>query len=74
MAFRWRGVRHRVRRADGPERIFGDWWRRDSERDAVRDYFQREDEARARFWVYRCGDGEQAQTGDLSWWLHGLFG
>nr|WP_313443844.1 hypothetical protein [Brevundimonas sp.] len=40
----------------------------------MRDYFQREDEARARFWVYRCGDGEQAQTGDLSWWLHGLFG
>ncbi|WP_312406961.1 DUF6504 family protein [Brevundimonas sp.] len=74
VAFSWRGVRHRVRRADGPERIFGEWWRRDGERDAVRDYFQLEDEAGARFWVYRRGDGEQSQTGDLSWWLHGLFG
>ncbi len=74
VAFSWRGVRHRVRRADGPERIFGEWWRRDGEIDAVRDYFQLEDEAGARFWVYRRGDGEQAATGDLSWWLHGLFG
>ncbi len=74
VAFSWRGVRHRVKRADGPERIFGEWWRRDGERDAVRDYFQLEDEAGARFWVYRRGDGEQAHTGDLSWWLHGLFG
>jgi len=74
VAFSWRGVRHRVRRADGPERIFGEWWRRDGERDAVRDYFQLEDEAGARFWVFRRGDGAQPQTGDLSWWLHGLFG
>jgi protein ImuB len=73
VAFSWRGVRHRVRRADGPERIFGEWWRRDGEIDAVRDYFQLEDEAGARFWVYRRGDGEQPHTGDLSWWLHGLF-
>ncbi|MGH7210680.1 MAG: Y-family DNA polymerase, partial [Acetobacteraceae bacterium] len=28
-AFVWRRVRHRVRRADGPERIGGEWWRRD---------------------------------------------
>ena len=74
VAFSWRGIRHRVRRADGPERIFGEWWRRDGETDAVRDYFQLEDEAGARFWVYRRGDGEQPHTGDLSWWLHGLFG
>lgn len=74
VAFSWRGVRHRVQRADGPERIFGEWWRRDGEREAVRDYFQLEDEAGARFWVYRRGDGEQPHTGDLSWWLHGLFG
>ncbi|QYC11478.1 Y-family DNA polymerase [Brevundimonas nasdae] len=74
VAFTWRRIRHRVRRADGPERIFGEWWRRDGERDAVRDYFQLEDEAGARFWVYRRGDGEQAHTGDLTWWLHGLFG
>lgn len=73
-AFTWRGVRRRVKRADGPERIFGEWWRRDGEVDAVRDYFQLEDEAGERFWVFRRGDGEQPSTGDLSWFLHGLFG
>ena len=73
-AFTWRGVRRRVKRADGPERIFGEWWRRDGEIDAVRDYFQLEDDAGERFWVFRRGDGEQAATGDLTWFLHGLFG
>jgi protein ImuB len=73
-AFTWRGVRRRVRRADGPERIFGEWWRRDGEVDAVRDYFQLEDDAGERFWVFRRGDGEQPGTGDLTWFLHGLFG
>jgi protein ImuB len=74
VAFTWRGVRRRVRRADGPERIFGEWWRRDGELDAVRDYFQLEDDAGGRFWVFRRGDGERNVTGDLSWWMHGLFG
>jgi protein ImuB len=74
VAFTWRGVRRRISRADGPERIFGEWWRRDGEIDAVRDYFQLEDEAGDRFWVFRRGDGEQAVTGDLTWFLHGLFG
>lgn len=74
VSFTWRGVRRRVKRADGPERIFGEWWRRDGELDAVRDYFQLEDEAGERFWVFRRGDGEQISTGDLSWYLHGLFG
>jgi protein ImuB len=73
VSFTWRGSRRRVRSADGPERIFGEWWRRGGEQDAVRDYFQLEDEAGQRFWVFRRGDGEQAHTGDLSWWLHGLF-
>lgn len=74
VSFTWRGVRRRVKRADGPERIFGEWWRRDGEIDAVRDYFQLEDDAGERFWVFRRGDGEQAVTGDLSWFMHGLFG
>ena len=73
VSFTWRGVRRRVSRADGPERIFGEWWRRDGELDAVRDYFQIEDEAGERFWVFRRGDGERGVTGDLSWFLHGLF-
>jgi protein ImuB len=28
--FAWRGMRRRVRRADGPERLFAEWWKRDS--------------------------------------------
>lgn len=74
VSFTWRGVRRRVKRADGPERIFGEWWRREGEEDAVRDYFQIEDEAGERFWVFRRGDGERPSSGDLSWFLHGLFG
>ena len=73
VAFTWRGQRRRVKVADGPERIFGEWWRRDAEVEAVRDYFSVEDEAGERFWLFRAGDGELAYTGDLSWFLHGLF-
>jgi protein ImuB len=62
-----------MKRADVPVRIFSEWWRREGELDAVRDYFQLEDEAGERFWVFCRGDGEQAVTGDLSWYLHGLF-
>jgi protein ImuB len=71
--FIWRRVRHRIRRADGPERIVGEWWRRDSERLASRDYWQVEDENGRRFWLYRSGDGVDASTGDLRWFLHGFF-
>jgi protein ImuB len=74
LRFSWRGRLHKVRRADGPERIYGEWWRRTGEADAVRDYFQVEDEEGARFWLYRRGDGVDAKTGDLSWWLQGMFG
>jgi protein ImuB len=72
--FIWRGRRHRVGRADGPERIFGEWWRREAESTAVRDYFRLEDESGARFWVYRAGDGVDLATGSQRWFLHGLFG
>lgn len=72
--FEWRGTTHRVVAGDGPERIHGEWWRRDGEVWAVRDYFRVEDETGARFWVFRRGDGVDSETGDLSWYLHGLFG
>ncbi|OLP58846.1 nucleotidyltransferase [Xaviernesmea oryzae] len=74
VSFTWRGVRRRVRRADGPERVFGEWWMRDAELVAVRDYFQCEDEAGERYWLYRAGDGEHAETGSHRWFLHGVFG
>jgi protein ImuB len=72
--FTWRRKPHRIRCADGPERVFGEWWLEDSEIFAVRDYFQVEDEAGQRFWLFRNGDGQDEATGDLSWFLHGVFG
>ena len=73
MRFSWRGRAYRVASADGPERIYGEWWKAPREADAVRDYFQVEEEGGERFWLYRCGDGVDPGTGDLSWRLHGLF-
>ena len=72
--FTWRGQTHRVVRADGPERIHGEWWRRMAETHSVRDYFQVEDDCGRRYWLFRSGDGERAVTGDLGWYLHGVFG
>ena len=72
-AFTWRGLRRRVARADGPERVFGEWWKSESERNAVRDYFQVEDDAGERYWLFRAGDGEDHKTGSQRWFLHGVF-
>lgn len=72
-AITWRGRRHAVKRADGPERIFGEWWMRDSELEAVRDYYVVENEVGERFWVYRSGDGVDPETGDREWYMHGVF-
>jgi protein ImuB len=59
--FIWRRKRHRIRRADGPERIGGEWWRSDRERVATRDYWQVEDDEGRRFWLYRNGDASTPQ-------------
>jgi protein ImuB len=72
--FTWRGQPHQVVRADGPERIHGEWWRHAAEAAHVRDYFRVEDEQGRRYWLFRRGDGERPGTGDLSWYLHGVFG
>ena len=72
--FQWRRVEHRVHRADGPERICGEWWRGAAEaqevRDDYRDYYRVEDEAGRRFWLYRAGT---YQPDGARWFLHGLF-
>ena len=72
--FEWRGKNYKVVAGDGPERVHGEWWRRDAEVWAVRDYYRVEDEAGGRYWVFRRGDGFEDDTGDLSWWMHGVFG
>ena len=71
--FTWRGVRRRIKCVDGPERIYGEWGRRDAEMTAVRDYFQAECDDGARFWLFRAGDGLDLETGSQRWFLHGLF-
>ena len=74
-SFRWRGVPHRVRRAEGPERLAEEWWRRpfeDAEPGRARDYYRVEDEAGGRFWLFR--DGLYQAGAGPRWWLHGLFG
>jgi len=75
LRFTWRGRPHRVRAAEGPERIGQEWWRGDFDAAGpgrIRDYYRVEDEAGGRFWIYRqglYGDGDMPK-----WWLHGLFG
>ncbi len=72
--FVWRGKPYRVIAGDGPERIHGEWWRNAQEMWAVRDYFRVEAEGGERFWLFRRGDGADEQTGNLSWFMHGVFG
>lgn len=72
--FTWRGTAYCVVAGDGPERIHGEWWRRPQELWAVRDYFRVEAEGGERFWLFRRGDGVDEQTGNLSWYMHGMFG
>ncbi|MBO9198239.1 DNA polymerase Y family protein [Rhizobium sp. 16-449-1b] len=69
----WRGRRMKVKRADGPERVFGEWWRRDAELAAVRDYFVIEGEGGERLWIFRQGDGVDPETGSHRWFVHGIF-
>ncbi len=73
-SFTWRCIRRRVKCADGPERVFGEWWKRDAELAAVRDYFRVEDDTGERFWIFRSGNGEDAATGSHRWFMHGQFG
>ena len=73
--FRWRGRVHRIRLAEGPERIGAEWWRTGIEAvrtDQVRDYYRVEDQDGARLWVFRSGLHDHDRP--VRWWLHGLFG
>jgi protein ImuB len=67
LSFRHRGQFYRVVKADGPERIEQEWW---LEEGLLRDYYCVEDESGARFWLFRSGHFDEAQSG---WYLHGFF-
>jgi protein ImuB len=67
MLFRYKGKVSKVAKADGPERIEGEWW---LEEGLGRDYYCVEDEAGARYWLFRLGD---YATGEPKWFIHGFF-
>jgi protein ImuB len=66
--FRWRRVLREVVRAEGPERISGDWLGGAP----TRDYYRVEDKDGRRYWLYREGlYGENEEI--PCWFVHGLF-
>ncbi len=71
--FEWRRRWRRVARAEGPERIAPEWWRKyDKTNRQTRDYYRVEDDDGRRFWLYR--DGLHERPGDKPrWFMHGLF-
>jgi protein ImuB len=71
--FTWRRRRHRVTRADGPERIADEWWLPEGSgaADAIRDYYRVEDEEGRRFWLYRAG--LHGNDHEPRWFVHGIF-
>ncbi|HEY3950274.1 DUF6504 family protein [Phenylobacterium sp.] len=74
--FRWRGQLHRVRHAEGPERIGEEWWKgaiEDVDTRHVRDYYRVEDAEGRRFWLFRAGLYADPQD-PPQWWMHGVFG
>ncbi len=68
--FLWRGVRHHVARADGPERLAAEWWV-DAAGTPPRDYYRVEDTEGRRFWL--CRAGPYRADRQPAWFLHGFF-
>jgi protein ImuB len=66
--FIWKGVRHVIVGADGPERIEREWWLEPGEH---RDYFIAEDEAGRCYWLFRSG--HYNDENNQHWYLHGFF-
>ena len=70
--FRWRRTLHEVTRAEGPERIAAEWWRRRDGAGLTRDYYRVEDARGRRFWLFR--NGLYGREHDRpNWFVHGLF-
>jgi protein ImuB len=68
MLFIYKGKRHQVRKADGPERIEREWWLEDGPH---RDYYYVEDQDGQRYWLFRSGHYSGSQSGQ--WFIHGFF-
>lgn len=68
MLFRYKGVLHKIVKADGPERIEQEWWLQQGRH---RDYYCVEDENGYRFWIFRSGHYDEAKS--YRWYIHGFF-
>jgi protein ImuB len=68
MMFRYQGKLHKIIRAEGPERIENEWWIDESRH---RDYYAVEDEAGARYWLFRAGHYSADRS--TQWYIHGFF-
>lgn len=66
--FIYKGLKHVVVKADGPERIEREWWLDKGEH---RDYYQVEDEQGQRYWLFRSGHYGGQQR--YQWFIHGFF-
>ncbi len=68
MFFNYQGKRHKIIKADGPERVEQEWW---IQRGRHRDYYAVEDEEGKRYWLFRSGHYDEQKT--YKWFIHGLF-
>ena len=66
----WQGNVHRLTHAVGPERLAGEWWRGHRH---TRDYYDVEDEAGRRFWLFRVLHTRSDDAIVARWFLHGRF-
>jgi len=66
--FIYRGQRHIIVNADGPERISHEWWVEDG---GYRDYYVAEDEEGMRYWLFGTPNDLSGQT--RRWFIHGYF-
>lgn len=65
--FVYKGKRHDIKKADGPERIEREWWIESGEH---RDYYTVEDETGRRYWLFRLGHYAEERS---EWFIHGFF-
>ncbi len=71
---RWHRQAHRIRRADGPERLAPEWWRGGDAR--TRDYYRVELADGRRLWLFReglYGASDDSAGRPPRWYVHGSF-
>ena len=68
MLFRYKNKLHKVKKADGPERIEPEWWIDEKQH---RDYYCVEDEEGHRYWLFRSG--HYSAEKNYQWFIHGFF-